>query len=269
MGNQVKGLRMKTMLLLLSMFALPAALAAQTNIPVGTVIPVTLNSTLDARRSKPGQRITAKVAQDVPLYNGTTIKAGTRLEGEVLAVTSAVNSQPATIALRFDRLNVAGQATSISTNLRALASPLEVETAQTAVSGDERGSAPPWSQTTNQIGGDVAYREAGKVYYGLEPVGTSVYAGSWGVLSRVAANPNTGCRGAIADNDNPQALWVFSHDACGVYGYHAVIMHAGRTNPEGRILVASTQGNLKLRSGSGVLLRVNVAGGSGQQSASE
>jgi hypothetical protein len=260
---------MKTMLLLLSAFALSAVLAAQTNIPVGTVIPVTLNSSLDARSSKPGQRITAKVAQDVPLYNGATIKAGTRVEGEVLAVTSAANSQPATIAFRFDRLDVAGQATPLSTDLRALASPLEVETAQSAISGDERGSMPPWSQTTNQIGGDVAYREDGKVYYGLEPVGTSVYAGSWGVLSTVAANPDTRCRGAIAGNNNPQALWVFSHDACGVYGYDAVITHAGRTNPEGRIVVASTQGALKLRSGSGLLLRVNEVGGSRQQSASE
>ena len=93
---------MKTMLLL-SVFALSAVLAAQTNIPLGTVIPVTLNSSLDARSSKPGQIIKAKVAQDVPLYNGTRIKDGTRVVGEVLAVTSAGNSQPSTIALRFDR----------------------------------------------------------------------------------------------------------------------------------------------------------------------
>jgi hypothetical protein len=248
---------MKTMLLLLGAFALSAVLAAQTNIPVGTVIPVTLNSSLDARSSKPGQRITAKVAQDVPLNNGATIKTGTRVEGEVLVVTSAANSQPATIALRFDRVDVGGQATLLSTDLRALASPLEVEQAQSESSGFERGSEPPWSQTTTQIGGDVVYREPGDVYYGSKVVGRSVYAGSWGVLSPAAASPDARCRGAMAGNHNPQALWVFSHDACGVYGYDAVITHAGRTNPAGRIVLASTKGDLKIRGGSGLLLRVN------------
>lgn len=247
--------------LLLSVFALSAALAAQTNIPVGTIIPVALNSSLDAKNSKPGQTLTAQVAQDVPLYNGAQIKAGTRVLGEVLEVTLAGNSQPATIALRFNQIEIAGHRISVSTDLRALASPLEVNQAQTSIAGQDWGSEPPWYQTTNQIGGDVVYRGAGIVDYGLKTVGRSVYAGTWGVLSHVASDPGSPCRGVIDHNDKPQALWVFSHNACGVYGYEAVITHAGRTNPEGRIVLASTRGDLKLRGGSALLLRVNGSGG--------
>jgi hypothetical protein len=92
---------------------------------------------------------------------------------------------------------------------------------------------------------------------GGETVGHSVYAGNWGVLSQVAANPEGRCRGAIAGNEMPQALWVFSHDACGVYGYDATIERAGRENPDGKIVIASSSGDLKLRGGSALLLRVN------------
>lgn len=251
---------MRNVLITCTVFALSAVLAAQIHIAVGTVIPVILSSSLDAKNCKPGQRVTATIAQDVPLHNGAPIKAGTRILGEILAATQAQNSQPATIALRFNQIEIDGQRTPLSTDLRALASPLEVSQAQTSIAGEERGSDPPWDQTTNQIGGDVVYREAGTVYYGSETVGKSVYAGTWGVLSKVASNPDTGCRGPIAGNDEPQALWVFSHDACGVYGYEAVIKDAGRANPEGRIVLASTNGELKVRSGSGLLLRVNGPG---------
>ncbi len=254
---------MKTVLLLWSVFALSVGsvgMAAESNIPAGTIIPVTLSSSLDAKKSRPGQMLIARVAQDVPLYNGAEIKAGTRVLGEVLAVTPAENSQAATIALRFDRIEIAGQTIPLSTDLRALASPLEVNQAQTSIAGQDWGSDPPWDQTTNQIGGDVVYRGAGTVNDGLKTVGRSVYAGAWGVLSEVASSPGTECRGPVAGNDKEQALWVFSHDACGTYGYDAVITHAGRTNPEGRIVLASTKGDLKLRGGSALLLRVNGSG---------
>jgi hypothetical protein len=242
---------------LLSVFVLTTVMVAQTKIPIGTVIPVRLNSALDAKKCKPGQTIMARVAQDVPLENGAKIKAGTRVVGEVLTVTAAGNSGPSSIALRFDKIDISGRVTPIVTDLRALASPLEVESAQLQISGDDRGSTPPWSQTVTLVGGDdVAYRELGTVESGSGTVGKSVYAGDWGVLSQVASDPGTKCRGAIDGNDRPQALWVFSHDACGTYGFDAVIQQAGRSS-EGRIVLVSTRGDLNVRSGSAMLLRIN------------
>jgi hypothetical protein len=250
---------MKKLMLLLILFTLSAVMAAQIRIPAGTIIPVELNSSINAKKCKPGQTITARVAQDVPLYNGARIKAGSRVLGEIITVTQAENSQPATVGLRFDRVDVSGHVTPITTDLRALAAPLEVEFAQLQVSGDDRGSTPLWSQTTTLIGGDVAYREEGIVERGSDTVGTTVYAGAWGVLSHISPDPDEKCRGALGGNDNPQALWVFSHDACGAYGSEAVIRTAGRSSPEGKILLASTQGNLNIRSGSALLLRINTA----------
>jgi hypothetical protein len=63
------------------------------------------------------------------------------------------------------------------------------------------------------------------------------------------------CRGRIAGNENPQALWVLSHDACVVYGLNFTIAHAGR--PTGKIVLESSKGDLAISKGSAMLLLVN------------
>lgn len=245
----------KTILLLCGVLALSTVLAALTNIPVGTVIPVRLSSALDAKHCKPGDKATAKVAQDVPLYNGAKIKAGSRVLGEVLAITPPQNSQPGTIELRFNQIDVAGQMLPLSTDLRAIASPDEVRSAQEPTAGTDRGSMALWDWTTVQIGGDVVYRGGGPVASGVETVGTPVYGEPWGVLARVSSSPGSPCRGPIAGDDKPQALWVFSHDACGVYGYDFTIADAGRTT--NKIVLESRNGDLRIQRGTAMLLRVN------------
>jgi hypothetical protein len=87
-----------------------------------------------------------------------------------------------------------------------------------------------------------------------EVVGTSV---ADGVLARVRFKEGTKCRGAVDGNDKPQALWVFSADACGIYGIeHLTIAHAGRTAPVGTIVLASEAHNARLNNRDGLLLRV-------------
>ncbi|PSH05371.1 MAG: hypothetical protein CXZ00_01360 [Acidobacteria bacterium] len=244
---------MKKLILAFAAFAL-ASMTAQT-IPLGTVIPVVLDSSIDTKSCKPGKMLTAKIAQDVPLDQHNKLKAGTRVVGEVAEVSPASGKTPAMISLRFNRIED-GQAIRITTHLRALASPLKVSGADRLTSGDLDGS--PWAQNVLQIGGDVVYREDEKVIRGNEVVGVPVYAGDWGVLAHLAPSIDEKCRGG---SNRLQALWVFSHDACGIYGYDAVIAQSGGPGAMGKIVLASKEGNLKIRGGSGMLLRVDSATG--------
>lgn len=242
-------------MLWLSLLMFAADLFAQNTIPAGTILPVALNSSLNSRKVKPGQVITARVMQDVPLP-GSTIHAGAKVVGRVIDVKPANGGSGAQISFRFDTLVVSKRRIPITTNLRAAASMMAVEAAQLPESGPDRGTSQnAW--TTDQIGGEVVYRGGGPVADGLRPVGEPTYGG---VLVHVSAKPGTPCRGEIEGNDRLQALWVFSSDACGVYDFEDLkIVHAGRSNPVGEITLASDKGGVNIRAGSGMLLRVNKA----------
>jgi hypothetical protein len=222
-------------------------------IPAGTILPVELPALSSSKRKK-GDLIRATIMQEIPLENGAKIRRRARVVGHVVDVNLATAGNKATLALAFDTVIQHGQATPIVTNLRALASALEVESAQVPSVGPGHGDVYNWL-TTVQVGGDVVYGKWGQVTNDMGVVvGHSV---NDGVLVQVSAKVGTHCRGAIEGNERPQALWVFSSDACGTYGFpHLMISHAGRTEPVGEIVLTSDQGPVKIRSGSGMLLRV-------------
>lgn len=233
-----------------------AGLSAANSLPAGTVLPVRLNATLSSAKSAPGQTITARIMQNVPLPDGSTIRAGAKVIGHVVGVAPASNRGLASITVQFDTLETRGQKVPITTGLRAIASFVAVEQAQIPDTGPDRGTSED-AFTTDQIGGETVYRGGGHVEGAGGIVGEPV---DGGVLSRLDANPDGGCRGAINSNDSPQALWVFSSDACGAYSLpNLTIRHAGRSNPAGQITLESKRGNVEVKSGAGMLLRVNAS----------
>ena len=229
-----------------------AHLFAQITIPPGTILPVALKSSLNSRKARVGQVVIARVMQDAPLPQGT-IRAGSRVIGHITNVKQADATSGAQVSLRFNTVATRKQRVQITTNLRALASMMAVEAAQVPESGPDRGTSQnAW--TTDQIGGEVVYRGGGPVANGLMPVGKPT---NDGVLVYISAKPGSKCRGDIEGNDRLQATWIFSSDACGVYDIpNLEIPLVGRTNPVGEITLASEKGEVNLRAGSGMLLRV-------------
>jgi hypothetical protein len=75
--------------LITALLAFCSAACAQSAIPAGTVLPVRLNSSLDSIKNKPGQVITARIMQDVPLPKGQ-IPAGARVVGHIARVGPAM-----------------------------------------------------------------------------------------------------------------------------------------------------------------------------------
>ena len=225
---------------LLLLVAVP--LLAQSSIPAGTVLPLELETGLNAARVRAGQEIHARVMQNIP---GTRIHRGAHVLGRV------VSANPTRIEIRFDTVTTRGERVPVTTNLRALASMMEVVEAQIPEGGADRALRPD-DRNHEQIGGDVVYPDGGPVARGLDVVGEPTAYGAVGPL--VARPP---CRAALHGNQNQQAMWLFSTSACGLYGYDSLtIDHAGRTTPVGTIEIEARTGTVNIRSGSGLLLRV-------------
>lgn len=226
--------------------------ANQLAIPPGTILPIRLGS-LSSEKSKLGDPIRARIMQDVPLGNGSKLRAGSTVLGRIVDVTPAASGKKAALTLKFDAVVQGKTSIPVLTNLRAFASTLEVAFAQTPTTGPGESDVYDWL-TTVQVGGEVVYGKGGEVTNGNRVVGRSTYDG---VLAEVNANEDAHCRGSIDGNDRPQAFWVFSSDACGPYGFPLLtITHFGRSDPRGEIVLVSERGPLKIRSGSGMLLRV-------------
>jgi hypothetical protein len=238
-----------------------AALAAQGAIsrlviPPGTILPARLESTISSAKNKAGDVIRGRIMQNVPLPGGETIREGSKVTGQIVEVIPASSGAGARVSIQFDKLISTHQTLPIRTNLRAIAGFMQVEEAHVPTMGGGEGEVFEWL-TTIQIGGDSVFGAGGPVAAHERPHEVVGKAVPGGVLVEVRAKEGTKCRGAFDGNDRPQAMWVFSSDACGVYGLDQIqIAHAGREEPVGVIVLASKTGKLNIPAGAGMLLRV-------------
>lgn len=219
-------------------------------VPSGTVLPVMLNTKLDARRAKPGKTITGKIMQDVPLADGARIPKGAKVIGQIVSARPASAGSPSQLTVKFDQLEYGDRRVVISTHVRALASQLEVFEAWMPTNAiDDYGTSPSdWN--TVQIGGAGVFRGSGKVMYDDEVVGSTTDYGA--VTAKLTAAPKRGCMG---ESKRAEALWTFSPWACGTYGFNDLkVVRWGRSTGE---IELQSRSDVRLHGGSGWLLRVN------------
>lgn len=220
---------------------------AQHALAAGALLPVRLNSSLDSGKVRPGQVITARVMEDVRLSSGFIIPVGAEVIGHVVEVNrlqvKRMQGGAEEVSVRFDRVVTSNRRIPITTHLKALASMMAVDQAQVPTTGPDRGTAEnEWE--TQQIGSD-------DFYFRDNPAAKSLF-------TDVVAPPVSRCKTESGGSERPHVLWVFSPRACGAYGFsHLAIAHAGRTYPQGEITLASDDGNVNVRAGSGMLLRVD------------
>jgi hypothetical protein len=212
-----------------------------------------LDNTLDSSRTKPGELISAKLRQDVPLPNGQKIKRNSKLSGHIVAVSPESSSAQAMVTVQFDHIAVDKNSVPITVSLRALASMEAIAQAKMPVNPNSGYGTSSWDWNMLLIGGQAAFNgqrtvksQDGKV------VGKVVEPGA--ILGVPMANPERGCSGAPPDSSE-QAFWIFSTDACGVYGFKDLNI-AENTGAKGQIVLQSPQ-KIVVRDGSGLLFQTN------------
>jgi hypothetical protein len=223
-------------------------------IPVGTIIPVSLDRGLKAEDARKGELIELRVKQEVPLPHSGKIPVRSKLTGYITSTEKDTDGSGLNVSLRFDKLKLGDKTVPILTSLRAMASYQAVRWSQMPQGGSDPGTPTGWGNTV-LIGGDIRFGDGGKVRTAAKQVVGKGVRG--GVLVHIRANPEGGCEGPVNGDDHPQALWVFSSGACGLYDLKGVtIRQNGRSDPLGEITLGFDKENKKLESGTGMLLRV-------------
>jgi len=223
-------------------------------IPVGTVLPISLEHELSSKDKGKDEAIEGRLMQDILVPGGDPIPAGSKIRGAITNIAPASQGE-ASITLRFISVQTRDNTTiPVAVGLRAMAPYLDVQRARTP-NQESTGSPGGWAITL-QIGSDVRFGDGGKVTNGHHRIVGQATKNN-GVLGRLEDSPGSPCEGWPDATYGPQAVWVFSVDACGIYDMKGVrIARAGNKEPLGEITLAKDEGDIKVMKSSAMLLRV-------------
>jgi len=103
------------------MVLLIPAMALAQELPAGTVIPVMIGSSLNAKKDRVGKKLEGRVMQEVPLPYGRRINERSRITAHVVSVTKP-GSSGSRIVVKFDTIHDDGRKIPATAALLALAS---------------------------------------------------------------------------------------------------------------------------------------------------
>lgn len=222
---------------------IPAARAI--TLPSQTAIPVMFTHTVDAKKAKAGDVVSARTMQVVLLANGEQLPKGSLVTGHVIEArafkfdeTPYAVQQPSYLSIELDQV----ANTPVATSVRAMATYLAVQEALTPQGIDESDSL----GAMVLIGGAHYSPIAKRVTDGPDD-DTVAYNKRQGIFAHLLPG-GAGCDGTQTE----QSVAIFSPDACGLYGF--VSDHL--TAREGTFRLESTHRTVSIRAGSAALLQV-------------
>lgn len=188
----------------------------------GTKIDATLVSWLDARRSRVGDPVQARIEQDVKQGGKVVLKKGTELGGRVTVAQSRGSQGQSQVGIAFERaLLPSGQSIPFHASIVALMAP--------------RSASPTGASANNAVASGSAM--------GATPASASS-AGAMNTSSAVAAGgaPSSG---------------RLSSDSKGVFGLQGLSLGSAKSGTPGSTIVSTTK-NVRLSSGTEMMLRTST-----------
>ena len=223
--------------------ASPAQTNSSPRIAPGSVIPVQLTKTIDAKRAKTGDQVTAKVTQDMRAVNGQILVAkDTKVVGHVTEAQARSKEQSQSqVGIAFDHVvTKQGDEESLPMSIQAIIAPASLSSSN-ANGGGDNGSSGADRSAGGMTPGNASGRSAGMGIGVPQQAPSSMPAGS-GEASAQAAGTN--------------AHQPITGNTQGVVGISNLTLSTTSTTPQGSLLV-SDKNNVKLDSGTLILLRVS------------
>ena len=221
-------------------------------LPQSTAIPVRFEHSIDTKKAKVGDVVTAKTIQAVALPSGKSIAKGALLVGPVVALdafhfdqTPYAHQKPSMLSIHFDKLQTGDAAIPVNLSVRAIASTIDSREAAYPHGIDETDHV----GTMTLIGG-TTFSPLDKMIQSED--GDAIgYNRRTGVFARLI--PSGSCDGTNTE----QSIAIFSPDACGAYGFGGDYLADNGRDGSGTFTLALHGHSVKLYAGSTALLQVN------------
>jgi uncharacterized cupredoxin-like copper-binding protein len=212
------------------------AAAKAATLPSGTAVNAELNSSVDSKKVKVGDRVEAHTTEAVRYDGKVIVPKGAKLEGHVTEATArSKGDSGSTLAIQFDKaIPKKGEEISLNVAILAIAAP------QSDFSG---GSPGPGRDPMGGVGASAA---------GGSPMGASrpVNPGTG-----TPADPSGATPGAPVDSTTePSGRSQLSANSRGVYGLKDLKLIAASSNTSQATVITSSGKNVHLDSGTRLLL---------------
>lgn len=222
----------------------PAQANQATRIAPGSVIPVQLTKTIDAKKAKTGDEVVAKVTMDLKTTSGEVIvPKDTKITGHVTeAQARSKDQKESQVGIAFDHATLKSGDMTLPMSIQAVIAPPSnnANDASGPSTGGEPGGAPA-------AGGGAASSPMGGGRSGS--AGTSGQAQSSGAPTN---SPTTGTSTEQQSSTRPQ----ITGNTQGVVGFSNLKLEAGQNPTQGSVL-SSEKNNVKMESGTMLLLKVS------------
>ncbi len=212
--------------------------SSEASLASGTVINAELNSSIDSKKVKPGEQITAHTTEAVRSTDGRAIlPKGTKLVGHVTQASARSNGQgEAVLAIQFDKAVLKdGQEVPLNVVIQAVAAPSREAS---AFGSDTERSTMPGTAPTNTPSNNPSMSGS----RGARPDNTTT----------AQPYPSTSPHGTPGDESG--SAGPLPANTRGVYGLNAVRLSSSASG-EGTVLT-STAKNVHLDGGTRLLLTV-------------
>lgn len=223
----------------------------------GMTINTELQTTLDARKCHPGQRVVAKTTQDVKEDGHIVLRKGTQLIGHVTEAQAKTKANAeSSVGIVFDEaVTKKGEEVPFHATIQALAAAQSMSAASLDNDMMEPSGAPMGSGGGSMGGGVMggagsAVGSAAGTTRGMAGNLPQTANGAVGATSATAASAGGNLRGLNAAGQLTSA-------SSGVIGMNDINLTSAAANSTQGSVVTSAKHNVHLSSGTQMLLRVN------------
>ena len=229
------------------------------NISNGTKIDATLATSLDAKRSKPGDEVEVRTEEDIKQDGKVVLKRGTHLVGHVTQAQARANGQTQSqLGILFDHAVLKnGQEVPFNASIEALAS---AQSAAAGITGAGDAMTPGGGMGPAQGSARNSGGLAGGV---ISTTGATANATTGTVMNTASSAPvnaggslNTVTRssGAVGGLTSTGRL---ASNSSGVFGLEGLSINSAASSSTQGSMIVSTTKNVHLDSGTQLLLRTS------------